>query len=233
MTVDYKGMTKIPIKNKEILEILDRFRQVKDREGFMENMRAVCDTEANRRDWWCGEEYLKHLQDMGHRHDGYPEACRSYDFKIREPEKSTFGEHSTAAWRADMIRELGELNEELQGIIAAKWNALCTIYPPGGFISWHNNANAHAYNIVFTWSETGDSFWEHLDPKTGEIVRIQDEPGVWTCKAGYFGHYGEPENVLYHKAETNCWRMTVSYMYNVDEASRFLRDSALDEIMSE
>lgn len=233
MSFDDKGMIEVPIRNKEVLAILDKFRRIKDEEGFEESMHAVCDAQKDQREYWCSKEYLKKVMDQKKGHDGFPEVCYAYDFKIRDPLRTSFSRDASTKWRTDVTRKLGELNEELQSIVSGRFNALCSVYPPGGFISWHNNANAHAYNIIFSWSETGDSFWEHVDPKTGEVVHIPDPAGEWTCKAGYFGHYGEPEHLLYHKAETNCWRMTVSYMYTVDEGSRFMRESALEEIMSE
>ena len=46
------------------------------------------------------------------------------------------------------------------------------------------------YNLVFTWSETGDGQFQYMDTKTGETVVMKDRKG-WQCKAGYFGSYGE------------------------------------------
>ena len=105
-------------------------------------------------------------------------------------------------------------NTKLQTLLATYNNALCTVYPPEGFISWHNNANASAYNLIFTWSETGDGYWKHIDPHTGEQVLVKDVPS-WQCKAFFFGGYeDDPKDLVYHMASTDCWRMTISYIFD-------------------
>ena len=48
---------------------------------------------------------------------------------------------------------------------------------PSKDISWHNNANASAYNFIFTWSEHGDGYFDYVDTSTGEVVRIPDVKG--------------------------------------------------------
>ena len=111
--------------------------------------------------------------------------------------------------------KFGELNTELCTILSTRNNALAQLYPPNGHISWHNNANASAYNLIFTWSETGDGWFKYVDPKTQEVVTIQDEKG-WNLKAGHFGAYGSGD-VVYHAARTNCYRMTLSYVLGHNE----------------
>ena len=94
-------------------------------------------------------------------------------------------------------------------------------------------ANASAYNIIFSWSETGDGCFRYVDGHTGNEVVMQDVKG-WQCKAGYFGAYGEPwYNRVYHAAETDCWRITVSYMFDRSQMSMGLQDEIVEEIMSE
>ena len=43
------------------------------------------------------------------------------------------------------------------------------------YISWHNNANAPAYNLIFTWSETGDGWFKYWDMKEQRIVKFEDK----------------------------------------------------------
>ena len=101
-----------------------------------------------------------------------------------------------------------------------------------GFISWHNNANASAYNLIFTWSETGDGYFKYIDGYTGDEIVIPDKKG-WQCKAGYFGAYNEePEKLVYHTASTDCWRITVSYIFNREEMSLGLQEDVIEEIKS-
>ena len=116
--------------------------------------------------------------------------------------------------------------------LGVKNNALTAWYPPGGFISWHNNANAAAYNLIFTWSETGEGQFEYVDPISKKVVVMQDKPG-WQCKAAYFGHYGEPERLFYHAAKSDCWRCTVSFTFDTSVLSAELREDLLEEISSD
>ena len=102
-----------------------------------------------------------------------------------------------------------------------------------GFIGWHNNANASAYNFIFTYSEDGDGYWEHFDTGTQEIVRINDKPG-WQCKAGYFGAYEDGMNkVCYHcasnESETGT-RMTVAFVMDRSEVSQGLQEWVIEDI---
>ena len=47
-------------------------------------------------------------------------------------------------------------------------------------------------------------------------VTVPDVPG-WQAKAFYFGDYEDgEEHIVYHAASTDCWRMTVSYMFDRD-----------------
>ena len=108
----------------------------------------------------------------------------------------------------------------------------CAIYPPGGFISWHNNANAAAFNLIFTWSEFGEGCFKYIHPETKEEVICEDEAGQWSCKAAYFGHYGEPDKLLYHAADTDNWRTTVSYTFNTEMASEEFREMVIADISS-
>jgi hypothetical protein len=61
---------------------------------------------------------------------------------------------------------------------------------------------------------------------------MKDKQG-WNCKAAYFGHYGEPENLFYHAAKTDCWRCTVSFTFDISQASVDYRDDLIEEITSE
>ena len=64
-----------------------------------------------------------------------------------------------------------------------------------------------------SYSEDGSGHFEYIDPKTKEHVVIQDEPGVWTAKVGYFGEYSDPDNHFWHAASANnSNRLTFSYV---------------------
>ena len=68
--------------------------------------------------------------------------------------------------------------------------------------------------------------------ETKKEVVMQDVPG-WQCKASYFGAYDEPAHKLvYHTASTDCWRITVSYIFNREEMSLGLQEDVIEEIKS-
>ena len=37
-------------------------------------------------------------------------------------------------------------------------------YPKDGYIAWHNNWNVPGYNVLFTYTETGNGYWRHINP---------------------------------------------------------------------
>jgi hypothetical protein len=200
-------MRSVNIKNKEILDILNEFKNTwwDKRENDLTKF-YLGSKDANRENY-ISDEYKIKIMNMGSFHEGFPEQLRGYSLKLDFKGDVKF---SDPRINSDYIR----INENLQHILSTKHNALCTIYPPGGFISWHNNANASSYNLIFTWSENGNGYWKHVDPYTGKDVIVQDIPG-WQCKAFYFGAYEDrSEDLVYHMASTDCWRMTISYIFD-------------------
>lgn len=78
-------------------------------------------------------------------------------------------------------------------------------YPPGGHIGWHTNSNFVGYNILLTYSETGDSFFEYVN--NNEVIRVNDPIG-WSYK---IIKWGVNEEKVWHRAEANCNRITITY----------------------
>lgn len=239
MTEENTRMRNIPIRNPDLIDILDRFVQIRtsDPEGFEKYMHLSCKQEKNNRDWWTGQEYLDQLVAEGTGHEGYPDAMYGYEFRVNNKKHQFFANETPqtkeeAKWRSDFMHNIGALNEEIMHFMGCRNNALSAIYPPGGFIAWHNNANACAWNFIFTYSETGEGSFDYLDLRTGERVVMQDQPG-WQLKAGYFGHYGEPDQVFYHTALTDCWRQTISFCFDSTPQSEIYREQVIDEISSE
>ena len=203
-------MKKLSINNSEVLACLTEysdFIQAKWNSGDL-----VKDLHSN---FHCknidGKEFvsLKYLDKLEKKgHEGFPEYLKGYGGLQLDMENELYNvKPAGLEYRNRSI----DLSENLMMMLAAKRNSLCTIYPPSGFISWHHNANAPGYNIIFTWSETGKGWFKYKDPKTGEIVHIQDEPG-WNCKMGYFGH--ENKDHFYHAAYTDCLRITCAYIFS-------------------
>lgn len=235
---DY-SMRKIPIRNPELIEILDRYVALRtdDPESFKKYMRLSCKSERHRRYHWCGDEYLKRLIQAGRGHDGFPEAMVGYEFRVNNKQHSFFENSGAeteeeAEFRSKFLEGIGNCNTDIMEWMGCRNNALSACYPPGGYISWHNNANACAWNFIFTHSETGEGHFKYWDIKQQKVVYMQDEPG-WQLKAGYFGHYGEPDKIFYHSAEANCWRQTISFCFDHSRESELYREQIIEEIMSE
>lgn len=232
-------MRKIPIRNPELIAILDDFVSLRTEnpEAFERWMHVSCKDHSTNRHWWTGDEYLREIISQGNRHEGFPDYMYGYEFRVNN-KKHRFFENEfpetqeEAKWRTNFIQKLGRSNDAIMNFLGTRNNALTAIYPPGGFISWHNNANACAYNFIFSYSETGDGGFSYWDVDKQEVVFMQDEPG-WQLKAGYFGHYGEPERLMYHKAESDCWRHTISFCFNEQDVSAEYREQVIDEISSE
>jgi hypothetical protein len=124
--------------------------------------------------------------------------------------------------------------------LGAHTSALLSYYPPGGFVGWHTNYDANAYQVLFTWSETGEGFFEYYDKKTDEIVKIQDVPG-WQCRHYYFGAGHEEDLHCWHAAYAGCQRITLAYKFvnngsvdNPEDAkAQQMRDMLIEEIENE
>ena len=202
----------VELKNPRVLDILERFRYLyrekyditKTNKHFGKTMVA---------EDWVSEDYLRKVLSMGKKHEGVPTGAKSYFIR---PD-GYFGDDPQ--YDKDWV----QINDKTKLDIGLRCTALAHLYPPKGFIDWHNNANASAYNVVFTWSETGDGWFKWYDIENDKIVTMKDKKG-WSCKAGYFASYNDEKPVTYHCAYTDCWRMTFSYTLG------FNRDFWLDMI---
>lgn len=227
------NMQDVPVRNRELLGLLDPFKNLltNDITKFEKTFYCQCKQEQRHKDYWTGERHLKEIMNQGYDHEGFPDALYGYDLGLKK---------NHVFWQDDLppteklqiTSDMTQMHKELIEWLGVKNNALAAYYPPDGFISWHNNANASAYNLIFTWSETGDGNFQYVDPKTKNLVVMQDKPG-WQCKAAYFGGYDEPESLFYHSASTNCWRVTVSFMMNRQQISSDVRDELIEEIATE
>lgn len=176
---------------------------------------------------WTGDEYLNDVMNQGKDHNGFPDHIVSYSFGYQNMKMEPGYDITKFNKAADKLKEV---NESIIKTLCLRRNALFAIYPPGGYISWHNNANAPAYNLIFTWSETGDGWFKYWDMKEQRIVKFEDKPG-WQCKGGYFGPYAQHRDTLcYHAARTDCLRMTIAYTFNMDEMSIGIQDDVIEDI---
>jgi len=180
-------------------------------------------------DWYTSHEYFEKIKAMGPAHAGFPEVNALYSYTLGHLRFSKEENHQAKI--PHVTEKQNGFFEKIQRTFNLKRSALFAIYHPGCYISWHNNANASAYNFVFTWSDTGDGYWEHYDNRTKEFVKIPDKPG-WQCKAGYFGAYEDGEDKLvYHTARTySSLRMTVAFILDRSEMSQGIQDWIIDDI---
>lgn len=192
-------MKSFEIRNERVISLLEQIRYLYRDKYDVQQTNNMLGSDDDDHNYWLSETYRDAIIGMGTNHHGGPANARSYalkpdHYKGNNPEyASDFNNVSN-----DIMTELG-----------IRVNALSQLYPPQGFISWHNNADAPGYNLIFTWSETGDGWFKYID-EDGKEVTMQDTKG-WSLKAGYFGDYDDGK-LCYHAAYTNCWRMTHSFV---------------------
>lgn len=227
-------MQDIPVRNKELLNILEKYRKflTRDKDEFQRVFHRSCKEHANNRHWLTGDGHLQEILDQGERHEGFPDYMYGYEVSVSRKNHQFFSKDAHPLERKDRTAELANLNRLISNWLGVRNTALTAFYPPGGFISWHNNANAAAYNLIFTWSEEGNGQFDYVDPRTKEVVSMPDVKG-WQCKAAYFGHYGEKDRLFYHCAKTDGWRVTVSFTFDTSSMSEDYRAEVIEEISSE
>ena len=209
--------------NKEFVEYLEKYRMWVFNERtqlFLNDQNKIVWQRAplaenNRNSHATSIDYLMKINhDL---HDGYPQEQLglnlNYKFLRKHPDKVD----------AEFIEEIRDVNnqldDQLQTALGARTCALKMFYPKGGYIAWHTNWNVPGYNIVFTYSATGNGHWRHIDPTGSDtfvpnpekLVHIGDVPG-WHCKVGYFGAKNETDRLVWHSAFTDEPRLTVSYV---------------------
>lgn len=181
------------IKNQEILNFLNKnnLLDMMDIDGIRKKISNKSDISK----YYVSEEYAKEMVNKGIYHDGLPE--HQYLWDIRND--------------VDKSKELTNFLKELPLLLCGQHFSALSYYPPGGYIGWHNNANVPGYNVILTWSKTGDGHFTYINNKN-EFIQIKDKPG-WSVKFCYFGSYHEPEKVCYHTAYTDCDRFTIAMVF--------------------
>ena len=196
----------IDLKNRGVLDLLERLRYLFLEKYDVPSFGRLTAADKNAKDY-TSLEYLDEVKSMGVRHDGYPRCAKSYTLKPKHIKNKPLGYDS----------DFTEIERLLRTELGVKSCALASLYPPGGFIDWHNNANASSFNIIMTYNTTGDGWFKWLDPDGKTIHKMPDKKG-WSAKCGYFARYGEEDNPLvYHCASTESWRITWSYTLGFNE----------------
>lgn len=224
-------MSEVNIRNSELLEVLN---------GFSDEM--LSKPSYNDEKYWTFREW----QDIGkgeyYCSRDYLDECLSRDELVGPPDRyfaqpiSKMVREDKEMWEGFMQKVKYDFASEL----GAHTSALLSYYPPGGFVGWHTNYDANAYQILFTWSETGDGYFRYYDKQKDEIVTIQDVAG-WQCRHFYFGAGHEEDLHCWHSAYAGCQRITLAYKFvnggsvdNPEDAqARAMRDLLIDEIESE
>lgn len=186
-------MKTIELRNKQLISILNTYI-----EGFLGVDRSTFPY-GNKEltpEYACGGEYLLHMQSK--KVTGFPEKTYGVDLHQYVP--------------PTLAKPLQRLDTELMSWSGSRSNAVKMVYPQGGYMGWHHNANAPGFNILLSWSERGLGYFRYQDPITKEIVTIDDKPG-WTCKVGYYGSFTEPEKMYWHCASAEHEeRVTLGYI---------------------
>ena len=219
-------MKLIDIRNKDLLEILE------EAQWFVENHEKV---EKYVKPGGVGVDASKHVSEEfkwkvineGTAHEGFPECASGYNIK---PEQIKYNNYND-----EIPNRYESVNTQLMSFFGSRWNALFHVYNPGAFLSWHNNANASSYNLIFTYNPGGYGYFKMHDWKTGKTIEMRDPKG-WSCKYGFFGSYKEPrDRLVYHCAYTEVWRMTISYIYSPydTEIGKEFQKQVIEEISIE
>jgi len=209
-------MTEVVIKNSDFLAKLEDIRTTLfSLESFGDNIHDFFDPSDAK---WLGkyytsDEYLVEVKSRSH-DLGWPAEHFSHPMgRVATDNPSIFKDFYESV-KYGFAEELG-----------AAANALFNYYPPGGFVGWHNNWNAAAHQMLFTWSETGDGYFKYQDTETSDIVTILDVKG-WQARHYRFDR--DKNKRCWHAAYTSCKRITLAYKFSLDNS--LILDDLLEEI---
>lgn len=208
-------MKNVPIRNKKIIEQLNKYKENCEKwknvplseDKHWRNIGTVADNEGIRleeKNHPVSQEYLE-------------EALTSTDpYAFNFPDSAfllSLEDLKNTTEYPEMIKEVYPINRKFMSRLGLEYNALIAMYPPQGYIGWHHNGRAAGLNVLFTYSENGNGYFEYRDPETKEIVRIQDVPG-WQMKTGYYPSFRENDidDLFWHCAYTDEWRLSVAFV---------------------
>ena len=214
-------MTEVVIRNEEFLKLLDDTIEM-----FLphrELMESMVSNEGNvpvgDGEYYCQKKHLFDKMNNSEHHIGFPE--HAYGFQVAHGAKS----HPEIFAPLKM-----HTKNELVRIFGANNNSLTSYYPANGYVGWHTNWNAYGYQMIITWSESGDGYFSYYDKETKSIVTHHDRAG-WQARWYRFGRKDEPNHVCWHTAWTNCPRFTLAFKFpygqtssKVDQAYEAIQD---------
>ena len=122
-------------------------------------------------------------------------------------------------------KRIADLCADLGKRIGARKQALSTIYPPGGYLAWHHNADVPGRNLILTWSKTGKGMFRYKRYVGGKLLNydIPDHIG-WNVKSfDWFGHKEVSRSgYTWHCAGAEDLRSTLAFVIHSNEMSKML-----------
>lgn len=177
----------------------------------------------------CGLEYLNYQIEELKKIGPSNEATKGWPNKEVFTGIHSMEKHSPEYMSLPKNEQVHEIARQISyDFLGGSSIALTAIYPPGGYIPWHNNGNAPGHNLLLHYSLGGDG--EFITYHEGEIVTYKDKDREWVARAGAFlSTHGEREDSMHggldvgavslpddadkaswHCARTNDWRFTLS-----------------------
>ena len=215
----------VKLNNSEILETMEGFRKefyrLRDLYGTEDGISKSGGLNLRySNEYFCNWTYLQEMMSDPDSHIGYPTEYYSTNLpQLKRKHPDQWGKY------------LDDLKNRTAERFGAHTSALALHYPPEGFVGWHTNWNSPSYQILFTWSETGDGYFRYKDPTSNTIVTLRDSPG-WNVRYHYFGRKEEPEHALWHCAYTKCERFSFAYKY-VNDGYGSNQDAFVREIFED
>jgi|SRR6056300_82216 hypothetical protein len=225
----------VPIRSRYFLEKLDSvveefysvYNQKKDTIVSISDSKFFHDKKDDAK-WHMTRERLDYYRKIGDDPKGVPRDFKTIPLSNLKKDDPESWSSIYQKWRYDFANDLG-----------VKTCTLFNFYLEDNYIGWHTNHGANGYQVLFTWSKTGDGYFCYYDIEKDEIITIPDKPG-WQCRTFYFGREDEPEHMCWHACYTNSERITLAYRFDnesksssQDKLAQNLRDDLIDEIMRE
>lgn len=85
------------------------------------------------------------------------------------------------------------------------------LYPEGGFMGWHTNANEPGLRVYFVYANSKDScFFRYLDQENREVVTDWDKKG-WQARAFKISEH--PTEYFWHCVNAEDKRISIGYCF--------------------
>lgn len=205
-------MTEIVIRNKDVVKTLDDTleRFLEHRELMTKLSTSLKNIPVDDGEQYCKPDHLWQMLERWEDHIGFPE--EGYGFQVKTGTRT----------HPEIFGPLQDLTkDQLVRHFGAKSNSLTSYYPSKGFVGWHTNWNAFGWQLILSWSESGDGYFSYYDKKTNEIITEDDVKG-WQARWYRFGRKDEPEHHCWHTAYTECPRFTLAFKWPYGQYSEEL-----------